>query len=239
MIKLIILEVLLNNEYGYCSLIKATKQVLDKIELENKTLTKIASKEREEKRLWNPIALREAIINAIVHNDYTNEVPPKFELFSDKIEITSAGSLPDGLSQGEFFEGYSVPRNQEIMRIFKDLHLVEHLGSGVPRILESYGKDCFTFSDNFLRMSFPAAGKVTEQVTEQVEKILAVITKGEHTASELMKLSGIRHRPTFLYNYLQPALDLELLEMTIPDKPNSRLQKYRLTKKGMSVKQSQ
>ena len=43
-----------NNEYGYCSLVKATKQVLDKINVENKTLAKITSKEREEKKLWNP-----------------------------------------------------------------------------------------------------------------------------------------------------------------------------------------
>lgn len=142
-------ELIENNEYGYCSLIKATKQVLDKIELENKTLTKITSKEREEKRLWNAIALREAIVNAIVHNDYTNEVPPKFELFANRIEITSAGSLPEGLSRDEFFEGYSVPRNQEIMRIFKDLDLVEHLGSGVPRILESYGKNVLHFQKIF------------------------------------------------------------------------------------------
>lgn len=60
-----------SNEYGYCSLVKATKQVLDKIDVENRTLAKITSKERKEKRLWNPVALREAIINAVVHNDYT------------------------------------------------------------------------------------------------------------------------------------------------------------------------
>ena len=41
------------------------------------------------------------------------------------------------------------------MRIFKDLEMVEHLGSGVPRILESYNEDCFKFSSNFIRMSFP------------------------------------------------------------------------------------
>ena len=67
-----------NNEYGYCSLIKATKQVLDKIGVENKTLAKITPKERKETKLWNPVALREAVINAIVHNDYTSEIPPKF-----------------------------------------------------------------------------------------------------------------------------------------------------------------
>ena len=110
-----------NNEYGYCSLVKATKQVLDKINVENKTLAKITPKEREEKRLWNSVALREAVINAIVHNDYTSEVPPKFEFFDDRIEITSFGSLLQGMTEKEFFEGYSIPRNKELMRVFRDL----------------------------------------------------------------------------------------------------------------------
>jgi len=93
-----------NNEYGYCSLVKATKQVLDKIDVENKTLAKITHREREEKRLWNPVALREAVINAIVHNDYTSEVPAKIEFFEDRIEITSFGSLPQGMTESEFLK---------------------------------------------------------------------------------------------------------------------------------------
>jgi len=149
-----------SNDYGYCSLIKTTKQVLDKLELENKTATKITSKERIDTRLWNPIALREAVINAIVHNDYSNEVLPKFEIFSNRLEITSAGGLITGLNQEEFFEGYSIPRNKEIMRIFRDLEMVEYLGSGIPRILKAYTKDSFKFTDNFLRTSFQ--NKITE-----------------------------------------------------------------------------
>ena len=144
-----------NSEYGYCSLIKATKQVLDKLELENRTATHITSKERQEFRFWDAIAIREAVVNAMVHNDYSGEVPPKFEIFSDRLEITSAGSLPEGIDRQEFFEGISVPRNKEIMRIYKDLEMVEQLGSGVPRILQSYSKDCFKFSSHFVRMTFP------------------------------------------------------------------------------------
>ena len=64
--------------------------------------------------------------------------------------------MPEGLSKQEFFEGFSVPRNKELMRIFKDLELVEQLGSGTPRILEHYEKESFNFSDNFLRMTFTA-----------------------------------------------------------------------------------
>lgn len=132
-----------NEEFGFCSLIKATKQVLDKVNLENKTLTKITAKERIEKRTWNPVALREAVINAFVHNDYTYELAPKFEFFADRFEITSYGGLPQGLTQKEFFQGVSIPRSKEIMRIYRDMDLVEQLGSGVPRILKSYGEDCF------------------------------------------------------------------------------------------------
>lgn len=54
-----------NEEYGFCSLIKATKQVLDKVEVENKTFTKITSKERIDKKQWNSVALREAIIHPV------------------------------------------------------------------------------------------------------------------------------------------------------------------------------
>ncbi len=147
-----------SNEYGYCSLIKSAKQVLDKINLENRTITKITNKERQESRLWNDVAIREAVINAIVHNDYSREVPPKFEIFPDRLEITSAGGLPEGLNEQEFFEGYSVPRNKEIMRIFKDLDMVEYLGSGVPRILQFYPQNIFKFTHNFIRTSFPNSG---------------------------------------------------------------------------------
>ena len=117
-----------NNEYGYCSLIKATKRVIDKLELENKTISKITPKERIDTRLWNAVALREAIINAIIHNDYTREIPPKFEIFSDRLEIISFGGLFEGMIQEDFFDGLSLPRNKELMRVYKDLGMVEQLG---------------------------------------------------------------------------------------------------------------
>ncbi|WP_300435448.1 Fic family protein [Christiangramia sp.] len=242
-----------SNEYGYCSLIKATKSVLDKMNLENRTITQITHKERKEHRLWNAIALREAIINALVHNDYTREIAPKFEIFNDRIEITSAGSLPDGLSKSEFFEGFSIPRNKELMRVYKDLDLVEQLGSGIPRILKYYDKTCFSFSDNFLRMVLPAAEKVygteqdteqvppkypssTPQVTPQVRELLNAFTS-EHNRTELQKYLGLTDRKNFRINYLVPAIENDLVELTIPDKPKSSKQRYRLTEIGKKVRQ--
>ncbi len=146
-----------NNEYGYCSLIKATKSVLAKFEVENKTAATITPVERIETPLWDRVALREAVINAIVHNDYSFEVPPKFEIFPDRLEITSAGRLPETMTMKEFYEGVSLPRNKELMRIYKDVELVESLGSGIPRILRAYGEDCFHFTENFIRLVLPVA----------------------------------------------------------------------------------
>jgi predicted HTH transcriptional regulator len=92
-----------NAEFGYCSLIKSTESILNKLEIENSTKTKITSTVRKEVRLIDPTALREAVINAIIHNDYSNGIPPVFEIFADRIVITSAGGLPQELSQEEFF----------------------------------------------------------------------------------------------------------------------------------------
>ncbi len=148
------------------------------------------------------------------------------------------GGLPEGLSQDEFFEGFSVPRNKEIMRIYKDFDLLKQLGSGVPRILESYGKECFKFSDNFLRMTFPIELSGEKQITEQVDNLLAVLEDKTYSTMEIMPLLNLKHRPTFFYNYLQPSIELGLIEMTIPDKPKSSKQRYKLSEKGAVVKQT-
>ena len=68
---------------------------------------------------------------------------------------------------------------------------------------------------------------VTEQVTEQVEKLLNVMGDKEYSTKEMMELLGLKHRPSFRDNYLLPSLERGYIEMTVPDKPNSSKQKYR------------
>lgn len=92
-----------NNEYGYCSLITATRRVLEKLKVENTVSTELTYMNRIDSPLWDEQAIHEAVINFIVHNDYSCEVPPKFEIFSDRLEITSYGSLPENMSKEEFF----------------------------------------------------------------------------------------------------------------------------------------
>ena len=101
-----------------------------------------------------------------------------------------------------------------------------HLGSGIPRILEVYGKKCFSFSENFLRMILPNTPQVTPQVTSPISKLLQVLN-GEMSRQELQLQLKLKDKKHFKKLYLIPALELKLIEMTIPEKPNSSLQKYR------------
>ena len=67
----------------------------------------------------------------------------------------------------------------------------------------------------------------TDQVDDSVKRLLAAIGEETLAASEIMKRLGLSHRPTFRRNYLDPALEANLIERTIPDKPNSSKQRYR------------
>ena len=71
--------------------------------------------------------------------------------------------------------------------------------------------------------------QVNDQASDQVKLLLKILKSNPLSALDCMKKLGLSHRPTFRKNYLNPALEAGYIERTIPDKPNSRLQKYRLT----------
>ena len=116
---------------------------------------------------------------------------------------------------------------------------VESLGSGIPRILRAYGEDCFKFTDSFIRITLPISNHdhASDHASTQVEKLISVLI-GEMGRSELQELLSIKNRDYFRTDYLNPAIKQGYVELTIPDKPNSQNQKYRLTAKGIALKNS-
>ena len=74
--------------------------------------------------------------------------------------------------------------------------------------------------------------QVTDQVTEQVKRLFICLQHQPLSIRKIMQFLELRHRPTFLNDYLKPAMDGGFVEMTQPDSPKSPTQKYRLTKKG-------
>lgn len=199
-----------NEEYGYCSLIKATHRVLDKFKVENKTRSKITDTIRIENNLVEELPLREAIINAFVHNDFSREYPPVFEIFSDRLELTSYGGLIQGQSMDDFFSGGSMPRNRELMRVFRDVDLVEQLGSGMSRILKVYDKSVFKISEHFIKVVFPFRESYSDRNTasgnksgskngnnnEELKIKEVMRTRPEITVNELSELLGLSSRKT-------------------------------------------
>lgn len=112
------------------------------------------------------------------------------------------------------------------------------LGSDIPRILRAYGEDCFKFTDNFIRIIFPVStnGAAHDHASVQVKKLISVLA-GEKGRSELQELLSIKNRDYFRTDYLVPSINKGYIEPTIPDKPNSQNQKYRLTAKGLALKE--
>ena len=236
--------------------------------------------------------LREAIINALVHSDYSQRgAPIRIAFFDDRIEIENPGILMPGQTIEDMKQGVSRIRNPVISRVFRELELIEQWGSGVRMMhheAESLGLPPPEFMEIGMRVRvivrlaelipigngrssakradmLNAAGQVTPQVgarivrpdeqvigevtghvknrasdqvtgqvTGQVIELLKIVL-GELCRHELMEAMRLKGRDNFLKQYLVPALNHGLIEMTIPDKPNSRLQKYRLTSKGRQV----
>lgn len=76
----------------------------------------------------------------------------------------------------------------------------------------------------------------TEQVTEQVRALLLALSNEQLSLKELMEKVGLKHRPTFLENYINPAFEAGFLKVLYPDKPNHPRQKYLLTAKGLTLR---
>ncbi len=219
------------------------------------------------KDIWSiPInILREVIINALVHADYSNSgTPIRVAFFDDRIEVESPGLLLPGLTVEDLKAGVSQIRNPVIARIFRELELIEQWGSGIPGIFneiraknwpepvieEIANRVRFTVKlpeilpltrkqsrKSAEQVSEQVTGQVTQQVTQQVMKLVNSLT-GEMTRAELMEAVGLKDRVSFSTNYLEAAIIANLVEMTQPDSPRSPTQKYRLTELGRQFLQN-
>ena len=81
-------------------------------------------------------AIRETLVNAIVHRSYLQPSHIQVIVFDDRVEITSPGGLPPGLTVQRMKEGYSIVRNEALANVFLYMQLFEHFGSGIPRVIE-------------------------------------------------------------------------------------------------------
>lgn len=207
-------------------------------------------------------AMREILVNALIHRDYSIAGGAvSLAIYDNRVEVWSAGTYPDGITPSKLSKPHlSVQRNPIIADVFNRVGLIEKWGRGTnrviamcravglppPRFEEITGAAVVTFHVNVLglgRDAAPAAG-IHESERDQVGTMsglsrdqveLLVQCRQEQTLAELMINSGRSNRTKFRASLIKPLLAEGLLELTIPSKPRSRLQRYRTTVAGKQV----
>ena len=224
------------------------------IERNTRTAYRIDGLQRQNVPEYPMKALREAITNAVMHRDWFFDGANVFvEIYTDRIEVASPGSLPKGLTLADLGRK-SVRRNALVSDLLHRIDFVEKAGTGIRRIRdEASAQDCpepqFE-ANSFVTVTFRpnpevraeaeerpmdrVTGEVTREVTREVagEVRLLQVMSGEMTRKRLQEALGLKHEDHFREAYLIPALRSGLIEMTIPDRPRSSKQRYRLTAAG-------
>jgi ATP-dependent DNA helicase RecG len=126
----------------------------------NRTQSTFKGIQRIDFREYPEIALREALLNSIVHKDYSFSSSTLISVFDDRIEILTVGGLVKGITKEDILMGTSILRNKNLANIFYRLRLIEAYGTGIPKIRESYEnydvQPKIEITDNAVKITLPA-----------------------------------------------------------------------------------
>ena len=212
-------------------------------------------------KLEIPIAaLVEFTVNALVHRSLNWKAPIRIFIFDDRVEIHSPGELPNGLTVEDIMKGTSMPRNEFLFTNANYLLPYTGAGTGIIRAMEE--KPDVTFESMESAHEFvtivrrKVGGSIQESVqesvqvtneetngeTNQVKPVKVQLTGSQkdivnfcsvpRSAQEILDRLGLSQHSANRKRHIQPLLDMGVLEMTIPDNPNDRNQKYRKVRKG-------
>ncbi len=213
-------------------------------------------------------ALREALLNAVVHRDYAVPTPIQIRVYDDRLSVYNPGSLPEGWTLEKLLGPHpSHPYNPDIAYAFFWAGEIETWGRGIDRVLRACRRAGtpepkirlapgglwfeFRFSEDYLesvgvtRRRGEGSGATSEgpgrdqagtrsgPSRDQVRILRKSLAAQPIT--ELMAAVGRTNRTKFRNQVLRPLLDAGWIEMTVPDKPTSRMQRYRTTAAGRAM----
>lgn len=204
-------------------------------------------------------AIREVVINALVHASYAERgTPIRVGFYDDRVVVESPGGLVSGLTV-ETMRGVSRLRNPSLARIFRDAGLMEQWGSGVNRVYSELAKADLPAPDfeeivDRVRVTIhvgdhSATPSTTAQVSESSEHhtyprsndgrydvgMLNAAVDGPAHRDALLEAVGLKPLSQNYARHVVPLIEAGLLAMTVPDKPRSKAQRYRLTEAGRAV----
>ncbi|MFH1847358.1 MAG: RNA-binding domain-containing protein [Candidatus Omnitrophota bacterium] len=218
-------------------------------------IQKFPDRAEAERRYNYPyVAIEEILTNAVYHRAYEVREPIEVRIFPDKITIGSFPGPDRSIADKDIAHYRFISRryrNRRIGEFFKELDMTEGRGTGVPKILQAIKKNesplpiFHTDEDRtYFVVELPIHSKFIKKVKSKTEaqsgaqsgaqsfQVLAALQNKELSVNELVHALGLKNKTGALKRTVSDLLERKWIAYTIPDKPNSRLQKYRLTKKG-------
>ena len=218
-----------SKEFGW-SVFKQFEDVVNYLALCNKTVSTIKGLVRTDKQDYPEEVIREALLNALVHRDYSFSGSIIINVNDSKMEFISLGGLLPGLSTEDIRIGISQPRNKKLAEVFHRLRLIESYGTGIRRIFKLY-ENCpvqpsIEATTNAFRIVLPnmnatdtanedtpaTTGKSTAAITPQVKTVMDYLAKyDEMTDEDLQELLNIKK--TRAYQLARQMHENELIDI--------------------------
>lgn len=120
------------------SLFQQMEEMYAYLDIRNRTKATFEGLYRTDTRDYPEEALREALLNSLIHRDYSFSASTLISVYDDRIEFVSVGGLPMGIALEDIMLGLSICRNPKLAAIFYRLELIEAYGTGMPKIMKSY-----------------------------------------------------------------------------------------------------
>ncbi|MDL2302483.1 putative DNA binding domain-containing protein [Lachnospiraceae bacterium OttesenSCG-928-D06] len=162
------------------SLLKQLNETFDFIDRYNRNRSEIDGLHRVDRRDYPVEAVREALLNALVHRDYSFRDSTLINIFDDRLEFVSIGGLVRGISLDDMMLGISVVRNRNLANVFYRLTLIEAFGTGVPKIMRNYDgypvAPQIEATDNAFKITLPNINEMSEKyVLSQNERAVMAL----------------------------------------------------------------
>lgn len=207
-----------SREFGG-SVFKQFEDSVNYLALCNRTSSVIKGVVRTDTKDYPEEAIREALLNALVHRDYGFSGSIIINVNDDRMEFISIGGLLPGLTTDDIRLGISQPRNKKLAEVFHRLRLIESYGTGIRRIFKLY-ENCsvqpeIEVSSNAFKIVLPnmnetAAEQQESHITAQMSQILSYIEEnGRITEDEIGKLLSIKK--TRIYTLTKQMRELGLI----------------------------
>ena len=178
----------------YGSVLKQFGDVMEYLNMYNPVTTTVdGTPKHKDVRPFPVVALREAILNAIIHRDYSINGPILVSVFDDSIDIVSLGGLNKDLGPDDLILGVSSLRNPKLAGVFYRLHLVESYGTGIPKIMGCYDDSSFKptieLSSNAFKIKVPRVDNSNSD--DEVSVMMLIKSNGEITRKDVEDKLGI------------------------------------------------